>query len=69
MPEAYAESVTVPTVVPLIAALMVWPLKVSDRCCQVPRPGAATVPLARVVRVPPVELRVIDHAPVLLSCR
>ena len=60
---------TVPTVVPLIAALIVWPLKVSASCCQVSRPGAATVPLARVVSVPPAELRTIDHAPVLLSWR
>ena len=39
---------TVPTVVPLIAAVIVLPLKVSARCCQVLVPGAATVPLARV---------------------
>ena len=60
---------TVPTVVPLIAALTESPLKVSDSCCQVSRPGAATVPLASVVSVPPVESRTIDQAPVLLSCR
>ena len=58
-----------PTVIPLIAALIVWPLKVSASCCQVSRPGAVTVPLARVVSVPLVELRTIDQAPVLLSCR
>jgi len=61
--------VTVPTVVPLIAALMVWPLKVSASSCQVSRPGAVTVPLASVVSVPPEELRTIDQAPVLPSCR
>jgi len=44
-------------------------LKVSASCCQVSRPGAVTVPLARVVSVPLVELRTIDQAPVLLSCR
>ena len=58
-----------PTVVPLMAAEIVCPLKVSARCCQVPVPGAVTVPLARVVSVSLVLLRTRDHAPVLLSCR
>ena len=60
---------TEPTVVPLIAAEIVSPLNVSARCCQVPVPGAVTVPLARVVSVPLVLFRTIDQAPVLLSCR
>jgi hypothetical protein len=59
--------VTVATVVPLIAAVIVAPLKVSARCCQVPVPCAATVPLARVVSVSLVLFRTIDQAPVLLS--
>ena len=67
MPEAYDESVTVPTVVPLIAAEIVWPLNVSARCCQVPVPGAVTVPLASVVSPPLLLFRTIDQAPVLLQ--
>ena len=60
-------SVTVPTVVPSMAPLIVWPLRVSARWCQVPVPSAATVPLASVVIVPLVLLRKIDHAPVLAT--
>ncbi len=60
---------TVPTVVPLIAAEIVLPLNVSARCCQVPVPGAVTEPLASVDRPPALLFRTIDHAPVLLSCR
>jgi len=62
-------SVTVATVVPLMAAEMLLPLKVRARCCQVPVPGAVTVPLASVVSVSLVLLRTTDHAPVLLSWR
>jgi hypothetical protein len=45
-------SVTEPTVVPLIAAVIVDPSKVSASCDQVPVPGAVTVPEASVVRSP-----------------
>ena len=63
------ESVTVATVVPLIAAVIVLPLKVSARCCQVPVPGADTVPLASVAGEPLVLSRSTCQAPVLDSCR
>ena len=53
----------------LIAALMAVPLKVSARCCQVPVPGAVTVPLANVVWLPLWLLRMTDQAPVFASCR
>ena len=69
MPVLYVESVTVPTVTPLIIAEIVAPLRVSARCCQVFRPGALTLPLARVVSWPLELLRTMDHAPVLASCR
>jgi hypothetical protein len=46
-------SVTDATGVQLMAAEMLLPLKVTARCCQVPVPGAVTVPLARVVSVSP----------------
>ena len=63
------ESVTVVTVAPLIAAVIEAPLKVSARCCQVPVPGAGTVPLASVTGEPLVLSRSSDQAPVLDSCR
>ncbi len=63
------ESLTVVTVVPLIAAVIEAPLKVSARCCQVPVPGADTVPLASVVVLPLLLSRTTCQTPVLDSCR
>ena len=47
-PATQAESDTVPTVVPSIAAVRVLPLSFNERLCQRPVPSAAVLPLARV---------------------
>ena len=68
-PAPDVESVTVPTVVPLMVAVMVEPLNLSARLCQRPVPSAATVPLARVRTLPLVLLLIIDHDPVGVTRR
>ncbi len=62
-------SVTVPTAVPSICAVIELPENVSAMVCHVLVPSAGRVPLASVVRVAEVLLRWIDQAPVLLTLR
>jgi hypothetical protein len=59
--------VTVATVVPSIAAVIELPWKPSESLCQVPVPGAVTVPLASVVQSQLSSLFSSSQAPVSLK--
>ena len=62
-PVPKAESVTEPTVLPSTVAVIVLPLKPSEKLCQRPVPTDAIDPLARVRTLWLVLLLRIDHEP------